>query len=137
MLCVFIKKKKKKNSYASARKQTKPAKGFKFRTIVIFKRLHSSEGVNRMDRKLTEWTERPSVPIITQTGFTHASCLVALKIGQRYQQSHSHKAKDITPSIAWRRQAWKEAALDDLPRKTETTPPSPIKRTVGPFQRQR
>jgi len=26
-----------------------------------------------------------------------------------------HKAKDITPSIAWRREAWKEEALDDLP----------------------
>ena len=25
------------------------------------------------------------------------------------------KAKDITPSIAWRREAWKEEALDDLP----------------------
>ena len=26
-----------------------------------------------------------------------------------------HKAKDITPSIAWRREALKEEALDDLP----------------------
>jgi len=25
-----------------------------------------------------------------------------------------HKAKDITPSIAWRGEAWKEEALDDL-----------------------
>ena len=28
-----------------------------------------------------------------------------------------HKAKDITSSIAWRREAWKEEALDDLPLK--------------------
>ena len=25
-----------------------------------------------------------------------------------------HTAKDITPSIAWRREAWKEESLDDL-----------------------
>ena len=29
--------------------------------------------------------------------------------------SCGHKAKDITPSITWRREAWKEEALDDLP----------------------
>ena len=28
-----------------------------------------------------------------------------------------HKAKDITPLIAWRREALKEEALDDLPLK--------------------
>ena len=27
------------------------------------------------------------------------------------------KAKDITPTIAWRREAWKEEAVDDLPLK--------------------
>ena len=26
-----------------------------------------------------------------------------------------HSAKDIVPSIAWRREAWKEEALDDVP----------------------
>ena len=26
-----------------------------------------------------------------------------------------HKAKDIVPSVAWRREAWGEEALDDLP----------------------
>ena len=30
-----------------------------------------------------------------------------------------HKTKDITPPIAWRREAWKEEALDDLPRQGE------------------
>ena len=30
-----------------------------------------------------------------------------------------YKAKGITPSIAWRREAWKEEALDDLPSKDE------------------
>ena len=29
------------------------------------------------------------------------------------------KAKDITPSSVWRREAWKEEALDDLPSKDE------------------
>ena len=36
-----------------------------------------------------------------------------------------HKAKDITPSIAWRREAWKEEALDIfLERMTEKEPTS-------------
>ena len=26
-----------------------------------------------------------------------------------------HKSKDTTPSIAWRREAWKEEVPDDLP----------------------
>ena len=30
-----------------------------------------------------------------------------------------HNAKDITPPIAWRREAWKEEALEDLPRQGE------------------
>ena len=30
-----------------------------------------------------------------------------------------HKTKYFTPSIAWRREAWKEEALDDLPWKNE------------------
>ena len=29
--------------------------------------------------------------------------------------AYGQKVKDITPSIAWRREAWKEKALDDLP----------------------
>ena len=47
-----------------------------------------------------------------------------------------NKAKDITPSIAWRREAWKEEALDDLPWKDERGPSS-IRRTLEPFQRRR
>ena len=43
-----------------------------------------------------------------------------------------HKAKDITRSIAWRREALKEEALDDLPWKDERGPSS-IRRTVEPF----
>ena len=33
-----------------------------------------------------------------------------------------HKAKHITPLILWRREAWKEEALDDLPWKDERGP---------------
>ena len=47
-----------------------------------------------------------------------------------------HKAKDITPSIAWKREAWKEEALDDLPWKDERGP-SLIRRTLELFQRWR
>ena len=46
-----------------------------------------------------------------------------------------HKAKDITPSIAWSRKAWKEEALDDLTWKDERGLSS-IRRTLEPFQRQ-
>ena len=45
-----------------------------------------------------------------------------------------YKAKDITPSITWRREAWKEEALNTLPWKNERGPPS-IRRTLEPFQR--
>ena len=44
-----------------------------------------------------------------------------------------YKAKDITPSIAWRREAWKEEALDDLPWKDERRS-SGVNQTK-PFQR--
>ena len=42
-----------------------------------------------------------------------------------------HKAKDITPSIAWRRETWKEEALDDLSRKDERGPPSCSQKNTG------
>ena len=42
----------------------------------------------------------------------------------------------IIPSIAWRREAWKEDALGDLPWKDERGPSS-VRRTLEPFQRQR
>ena len=45
---------------------------------------------------------------------TKLECLETLPAG--------HEAKDITPSIAWRREAWKEEALDDLPSKDERGP---------------
>ena len=47
-----------------------------------------------------------------------------------------HKVTDIAPSIAWKREAWKEEALDDLPWKDERGPSS-MRRTWEPFQRQR
>ena len=45
-----------------------------------------------------------------------------------------HKAKDITPSIAWRREAWKEEAVENLPWKDERGPSS-IRQTLELFQR--
>ena len=59
-----------------------------------------------------------------------------LKCWEAWDTTCGHKAKDITPSIAWRREAWKEEALDDLPWKDERGPSS-IRRTLEPFQRQR
>ena len=36
-------------------------------------------------------------------------------VGGEFETACRHKAKDITPSITWRREAWKEDVLDDLP----------------------
>ena len=38
-----------------------------------------------------------------------------LKCFRAWDTTCGHKAKDITPSKAWRREAWKEEALKDLP----------------------
>ena len=46
---------------------------------------------------------------------THTSGLYSsedLEIGGVRDTTCLHKAKDITPSIAWRRQAWEQEALD-------------------------
>ena len=47
--------------------------------------------------------------------------------------NYEHKAKDITPSIDWRREAWTEEVLDDLPSKDERGPSS-TRRALEMFQ---
>ena len=42
-----------------------------------------------------------------------------------------HKARDVTPSIAWSREALKEEALDDLPSKDERGPSSVTETNIG------
>ena len=59
-----------------------------------------------------------------------------LKCWEAWDTTCGRKAKDITPSIAWRREALKEEALDDLPWQDERGPSS-IRLTFEPFQRQR
>ena len=49
---------------------------------------------------------------------------------------HRHKAKVITPSIAWKREAWKEEAVNDLSSKDERGPSS-VRRRLELFERQR
>ena len=34
---------------------------------------------------------------------------------ERERERERERVKDITPSIAWRREVWKEETLDDLP----------------------
>ena len=58
-----------------------------------------------------------------------------LKCWEAWDTTCRHKAKDITPSTAWRSEAWKEEAPDDLPWKDERGPSS-IRLTLEPFQRQ-
>ena len=59
-----------------------------------------------------------------------------LKCWEAWDSTCGHKAKDITPLTAWRREAWKEEELDNLPWKDERGPSS-IRRTLELFQRQR
>ena len=40
---------------------------------------------------------------------------IIMGIPERVDTICGHKAKDIILSIAWRREAWKEEPLDDLP----------------------
>ena len=57
-----------------------------------------------------------------------------LKRCEAWDTTCGYKAKDLTPSITWRREAWKEEVLDDLPWKNERGPSS-IRWTLEPFQR--
>ena len=50
--------------------------------------------------------------------------------GNRCRHWKKHKAKDITPSTAWRREAWKEEALYSVPWKDERGPSS-VKMNIG------
>ena len=65
-----------------------------------------------------------------------ACFLEDLKRWKAWDSTCGHKAKDITPSVSWRRETLKEEALDDLPWKDERGPSS-VRRTLEPFQRQR
>ena len=47
-----------------------------------------------------------------------------LKCWEAWDTTCGHNTKDTTPSIACRREAWKEEALDDLPWKDERGPSS-------------
>ena len=60
--------------------------------------------------------------------------MIDLKCRAACDTTCGHKAKDITPLIAWRREAWKEEALDDVLRKDERGPSS-IRQTLELFQR--
>ena len=64
------------------------------------------------------------------------TALEDLKCCSFWDTTNRHKSKSFTPSIAWRREARKEEALDDLPWKDERRP-SLVRRTLDPFQRQR
>ena len=59
-----------------------------------------------------------------------------LKCWGAWDTTCGHKAKDTTPSIAWRREACKEETLDDLPWKDERGPSS-VRRTLKLFQKKR
>ena len=45
-----------------------------------------------------------------------------LKCWGAWDTTRGHKAKDITPLNAWKRETWKEEALDSLPWKDERRP---------------
>ena len=61
-----------------------------------------------------------------------ASVSQDLKCWGAWDSTCCHKAKDITPSIAWRSEAWEMEALDDLPSKDDSGPSS-VGWTLEPF----
>ena len=66
---------------------------------------------------------------------TEACVSEDLKCWAAWDTTCGHKAKNITPSVAWRREVWTEEALDDLPWKDERRPLS-TRQTLALFQRQ-
>ena len=74
----------------------------------------------------TDWREKQPSQV--------AYFLEDLKCWGAWDTTCRHKAKDITPLTAERREAWKEEALDDLPWKDEGGPSS-VQRKLEPFQR--
>ena len=122
---------------------------------------HHPHRFNELATKSEKWNGKPRLecvngrhpPSKTPMGVLPRTCRSEGKWPSRQagEQSNPHKwlasrkiwnveeletllAKDIKPSIAWRRKAWKEEALDDLPLKCEKGPSS-IRRTVEPLQR--
>ena len=84
-----------------------------------------------------EWRETPEQREWREKQFSQVACVSEdLKCWGAWDTTCVHKANDITPSIAWRREAWKEEALDYFPWKDERGPSS-IRRTLELFQRQR
>ena len=56
---------------------------------------------------------------------SHMACFSEdLKCWEAWDTTCEHKAKDITPSFAWRKGVFKEEALDDLPQKDKRGPSS-------------
>ena len=60
----------------------------------------------------------------------------SMKCWGAWDTTCGHKAKDTTPSIAWRKEAWEEEVLDDLPWNDDREP-SLIRQTLELSQRQR
>ena len=61
-------------------------------------------GVKGNDRARTDWRAKQPPQV---------SCVLEdLKCWGAWDTTCGHKTKDITPSIAWEREAWKEKALD-------------------------
>ena len=75
-----------------------------------------------------------SQPLLQHRWYTLTQQITLHYISTAWDTTCGHKAKDITPSIAWRREAWKEEVLDDLLSKDERGPSS-VRWTLEPFQR--
>ena len=80
-----------------------------------------------MTEQVDWWAKQPSQVAYFSEG---------LKCWGAWDITCGHKTKDVTPSIAWKREVWKEEVLDNLPWKGERGLSS-VRRTLEPFQRQR
>ena len=84
---------------------------------------------------IPEWREMAKhIDWLTKQPSQVACFTEDVKCWEAWDTTWGHKAKNVIPSIAWRRKVWKEEALDDLSWKDERGPS--VRHTLELFQRQ-
>ena len=88
-------------------------------------------------QNMPEWRETTKQVDRQAKQSSQVTCFLEdLRWWEAWDTTCGHKAKDITPLIAWRREALQEEVLDNLSWEDERGPSS-IRQTLELFQRQR
>ena len=72
--------------------------------------------------KRNDWTDRLAGKATLLTASQWLAASRKISVEELGDTTCGHKAKDITPLVAWRREALKKEAIGDLPRKDESRP---------------